>query len=591
MKRILSLVLALVMVLSCAAAFAEEAPALNTYKYWEPEWPIVKDGEKMTVSVAHAVNSSYYVAPEKNWFWCWSEQATGIDFDVRQITGEAMAEQKNLMFASDNLPDVLMGLELTTGELVRYGMTEGQLLDLSPYITPEIMPYLSMWFEKYPEMKTLATAPDGAIYSLPFTKLKSDYYGSHETMSYNMNWLREVYPDLPEVPDTLEEYEAWVEATKDVLPKTVDEFTELLYAFKKNHPDSTPLGGVNATGNTAMSYLLTAMGYLTTSKNEFGYEVALKDGKPVLPATDPTFIEFLKLANQYYTDGIIAKDFFTADKLVGDTQLTDNQCGVFPSGFVYGVLPQAEQYHQWDALYPLTSQWNEQPMAQEVSLYKVGGACLSANAKNVEAILNYLDFFYSDLGIFYLWCGPINGSPDTLGMLEGFYYDVEKGAKVFPDVVNGTYENSLAFVFGAGMGLSNSFGNRSHSITDESYVNMWQTLQHLQGTPDEEINRVELAYDHGDNYGRMGSRARVTPYVVEGFPHIVYYTDEQQETIDEITLMLNDYIESEVAKFITGATEITQENFDKFVSECNAYGAADLLEIYTEVYNSYLANK
>ncbi|MGI6634884.1 MAG: hypothetical protein ACOX7B_06895 [Christensenellales bacterium] len=587
-KRFISLVLALMMLLAFTAAFAEEAVPLNTYTYWEPEWPIVKDGEQLTVSVATSVNSAYYQEPEKTWFWVWSEKATGIDFDVRQITSEALTEQKNLMFASNNLPDVMIGLWLSTGELVRYGMSERQLLDLTPYINAETMPYLTKWLEKYPEIRALATTPDGAIYSLPFIKMKSDYFGSHERVSYNMNWLREVYPDLPEVPDTLEAYLDWVEATKNVLPKTLDQFTELLYAFKELHPDSTPLGGIDA-GENPFSFLLNAFGYLTTANNDYGYMVALKNGKPTIPATDPDFIEFLKLANQYYVDGIIEKDFFTADKLIGTIQLTDNKCGVSPSGAPYGALPEPEKYHQWDTMYLLTSQWNESPQVLEASLYNVGGAVLSAGAKNVEAILNYLDFFYSDLGIYYLWCGPINGSVDTLGMVEGFYYDVEAGAKAFPDVVKGDYESSLAYVYSIGLGQWGAFGNRSHSITDESYANMMQTLQHLQGTPDEEINRNELAYNHGDNYARICTKQRNThEYAINGYPHIVYYTEDQQATIDEISLILNDYIKSEVAKFITGATAVTQENFDQFVKDCNAYGAKELIAIYEDVYQNYL---
>lgn len=591
MKRLFSLLLAMALLAGCAPALAQDA--LDTYTYWEPNWPIVKEGETLNVSVATSVNSSYYKSPDETWFWRWSEEATGIDFDVRQITAEAMDEQRNLMFASDNLPDVLIGLELTAGDLMRYGATEKQLLDLTPYINEETMPYLSLWFEKYPMMRTLATSPDGAIYSLPFTRLKTDYEGSHETAFYNMEWLKEVVDGLPEIPSTREEYDAWVEATQDVLPRTLDEFTELLYAFKENHPDSTPLAGVASDSDkrkNPMSFLLNAFGYLTTSDNVYGHDVALKDGQVVIPATDDDFFEFLKLANQYYTDGIICKDFFVADDLVYNAQITDNQSGVEVKNFVYAFLPEAEDYHKWDAMYPLTSDFNPEAAVLEADLYKVGGCALSADAQNVEEILNWLDFFYSDLGIFYLWCGPINGSPDTLGMVEGFYYDVEKGSKVFPDVLNGDYENNLAYVYTIGFGQTASFGNRSHSITDESYATMWQALQHLQGVADDQINRVTLSYDHGDNYSRICSATRVIPYVKTGFPSIVYYDDATQSTIDEISLLLDDYIESEVAKFITGATPLTEENFQAFVDECNAYGAADLQAIYAEAYEDYLSN-
>ena len=599
-KRILSLALALAMLLSCGAALAEGKdyttwnPAWDlskvetmSYTYWEPNWPIVAEGEKITLKVANTVSSAYYKDKEHNWFWNWAEKATGITFDVINITDEALTEQKNMMFASNNLPDVMIGMQLTTGDLVRYGMQEEQLLDITPYVNEETMPYLTKWFELYPNLKTISTTPDGKIYTLPYTKQNSDYEGSQQTVVYSMDWLREVYPDLPEVPNTLEGYNNWVEATKDVLPHTLDEFTDLMYKFKANHPDSYPIAGCAARGGNILSYLLNAFGYLTTADNKYGYKVALRNGEVVIPAADDTFIEFLKVAHQYFADGIFSKDFFTADKLSTEAQITDNKSGFIAEGNIYGIMPLPEDYHRWDAMYPLTSQWSDTPQVNEANLYGVGGCVLSAKCANPEAALKFLDFFYSDLGIYYLWCGPIYHSPDTLGMVEGFYY--EDGAKRFPDVLNGSFENSISFVKGIGLGQAGAFGNRSHSITHpEKYTTMMQTLQWIEGVPEDQINYTKWAYDHGDNYGRICSTERVLPYVKDGFPYIVYYDADTQEEIDEIVLLLEDYVESSVAKFITGATEVTEENFKAFQDGCNKYGADRLLEIYQEAYQNYL---
>ena len=596
MKRILSVLLASVMLLSLmGAALADKdytvwEPAWDlskvetmSYKYYEPNWPIA-NGD-ITLTVANSVDSSVYRDQDDTWFWPWAEQASGLEFEVRPITGEALNEQKNLMFAGDDLPDVLIGMQLSTGELMRYGVQEGQLLDLTPYINEETMPWLTKWFESYPIMKALSTAPDGKIYTLPYVKVNSDYYGSQLTQKYNMEWLKEVYPDLPDLPTTEEEYYAWAEATKDVLPHTLDEFTALMYKFKELHPDSTPYGGVQKS-NDMLHWLLNAFGYLQS--NMYGWKVTLRNGEVVIPAIDDTFFEYLKLVHQYYEDGIIAKDYFTADALVATAQVTDNKIAV-GSGLSYSNLPLPEDYHKFDALYPLTSQWSETAQVQESNGYGVGGCVLSAKCANPEEALKFLDFFYSDLGIYYLWEMAIYGSEDTMGKMIGFYY--EDGAKRFPDVLNGTFENSLAFVRGIGIGQAGAFGNRSHSIEHpDKYTTMMETLQHVEGVPDDQINRKALAYDHGDNYARICSRERVLPYVVDAYPYIVYYSEEEQETIDEITLMLNDYVESSVAKFITGATELTEENFKAFVDECKVYGAEELLEIYKEGYANYLAS-
>ena len=599
MKRFLSLALAVLMLLSCCAALADDGkdyttwnPAWDittvetaTFQYYEPSWPIATEDNPITLTVTNSVRSDAYRDPADTWFWPWAEYATGIHFEVTNVTNEAKSERKSLMFASNELTDIIIGMGLTTGELVQYGQQEEQLLDITDYVTPEIMPYLTMWFEQYPMLKTISTTPDGKIYTVPFTKQNSDYEGSQETMSYRMDWLKEVYPELPEIPSTREAYYEWVEATKDVLPKTLDEFTALMYKWKELHPDCYPMAGVAAEGNF-FSYILNAYGYLTTKDNDYGWGVALKDGEVVIPAIDDNFYPFLETLHQYYVDGIFSPDFFTADKLTTTAQVTDNKSGFIASGAPYGYVPLPEDYHMWDALFPLTSEYSDTPQVMESNLYGVGGCVLSVDCVNPEAALNFLDFFFSDLGVYYLWEGPIYGTSDRLDKVIGFYY--EDGAKRFPDVLTGDYENSIKYVCGMGIGQAGAFGNRSHSITSPQYQTMMQLLQHVEGVADEDINFVKWAYDHGDNYGRICSTEHVLPYVVDGFPYIVYYDSDTQERIDEITLLLNDFVEAGVAKFITGATELTPENFAAFVAECNSYGASELAEIYAGAYQNYL---
>ena len=131
MKKLVSFLLALVLVLSSVSALA----AYNDHTDYV-DWPIVKDGEKLTVSVATKRSEQYGKDPDQQWFWIWSETYSGIDFEVDQILSTAVDERKSLMFASGDLPDLLFGINLDTSELVRYGMGEGMLLDLTPYMIP-----------------------------------------------------------------------------------------------------------------------------------------------------------------------------------------------------------------------------------------------------------------------------------------------------------------------------------------------------------------------------------------------------------------------------------------------------------------------
>ena len=50
--------------------------------------------------------------------------------------------------------------------------------------------------------------------------------------------------------------------------------------------------------------------------------------------------------------------------------------------------------------------------------------------------------------------------------------------------------------------------------------------------------------------------------------------------------ILDPYIESEVAKFITGSRDLSE--FSKFQEELKSMGIEELLGYYTEAYNNYL---
>ncbi|MEG0767441.1 MAG: hypothetical protein RR482_06965, partial [Clostridia bacterium] len=419
------------------------------------------------------------------------------------------------------------------------------------------------WFAAYPETKAFCTTPDGKMYTAPYVKINSDRIGSQEAIQISKTWLEKADAEIPE---------------------TLDDFLALLYKIKEIDPSSTPMGGLASYHNN-LSYFLNALGYLTSSENDFGYEVALRNNEVVIPAIDDTFVEYLRICNKLYTDGILDKNFFTADKLAVTAQVTEGKTALY-GGYTYDVLPLPDDFHQWTSVKPLTSPWNQTKQWMDTSPYGIGGCVLSAKTEKADTILRYIDFFYSELGIFYLWEGPLVGSSDTLGMVIGM--DYKDGGKYFNDVVNGDYESSLDYVLSMGLGLASAFGNRSHSITHpDTSSTMMETLQYCLSIPESQINHTMLKYDHGDNYGRICMQENITPYVVPGFPSIVYYDEAAQEQIDDISILFDSHVESEVAKFITGARDLA--TFDAFVTECNALGASDLLALYKQAWENYQA--
>ncbi len=569
MKKTLCVLLAALMLLSASSALA----AYNDHTDYS-QFPLVKDGESMTVTVAAKRSEQYGKDPEDQWFWIWSEQATGIHFEVDQILSTATEERKSLMFASGDLPDLILGgVNLTTSELVRYGMGEGLLLDLSPYITPDIMPHLCAWIEAYPQSLAYCTTPDGKVYTLPGY---SDFY------------IQGDGPNLMEVNSE------WLAAAGLDTPGTLDDFTAMLYKFKAMYPDKIPLGsGAQNATNDPRNWILNAFGYVwpdtQDNVNPTGNLPSVRNGEVVIPAYDDTFVEFLKLMNQYYTDGLMAPDFFTIDQTTAFAQLAEDAVGAY-AGTAYLALPDREDFSKWAEISPLTSAWNDTAKAGTLNKFRYGYVELSANVDpaKIETILRYLDYFYSDLGGMYLWCGPSATSADTLGIIGG-YKVTEENSYIWTDT-DGNKADSQAFMEGDAANMAHGFGNRSHPLENKAAFEAGVTNRPEMRSYYYNADNI-LTYSYDPNFGSgahlLNVRNNIEPYRTESFPMIVYYDEETTLAIDEQHTILDPYIEGEVAKFITGARDISE--FPQFQEELKSMGVEELLGYYRQAYDNYLA--
>ena len=66
-----------------------------------------------------------------------------------------------------------------------------------------MLPNWQKWFEKYPNARKIATAPDGNIYSLPSIRDQKSYSSLRDALFINSEWLDKLGL---EVPKTTEEF-------------------------------------------------------------------------------------------------------------------------------------------------------------------------------------------------------------------------------------------------------------------------------------------------------------------------------------------------------------------------------------------------
>lgn len=136
------------------------------------------------------------------------EEKMGIHIDCQPVANDAWETQRTLMFSTDSLPDILTCTMMSVADVNNYG-ADGYFLPLNEYL--EYMPNLQKLMEENPAYAKYITAPDGNIYGL--TRLvPQEQAGRLNRVFINGEWLKNVGMEVPQ---------------------TVDEFYNVLKAFKE----------------------------------------------------------------------------------------------------------------------------------------------------------------------------------------------------------------------------------------------------------------------------------------------------------------------------------------------------------------------
>ena len=116
MKKLLALVLSLAMLLTSAAALAEIPDYVNT----DSMYPAVKDGKDVSISILTTRNSTATNDIEDVWFFQWLAEAMDVELELEQTL--ETQERISLMFAADEVPDLVWGISLSNNDVMTYGV-------------------------------------------------------------------------------------------------------------------------------------------------------------------------------------------------------------------------------------------------------------------------------------------------------------------------------------------------------------------------------------------------------------------------------------------------------------------------------------
>ncbi|MEK3890037.1 extracellular solute-binding protein [Bacillus sp. FSL K6-3431] len=457
------------------------------------------------------------------------EEMTNIHFRFDTPPVSDFQTKLNLAFASGDIADVIYGAgsnNLTPGMEVDYG-EQGILIPLENLID-KYAPNIKKMFEKNPDLLRSVTTVDGHIYSLPRVSKGPTASWKMGPMWYNGQWL-----------DAL--------GVKE-LPKTTDEFYELLKRFKTDDPngngkaDEIPLSDVKEQHTRA--WLMGAFGLKEWGIDEINGKVRYT------PITD-NYKEYITFMNKLFKEELLDPEVFSQSSEQKKAKGQENRLGLFQDWFSFFTTGESEEDADNNPMfYPLTSSFSDEPVIPRNPAIARGTFSITKNNSNPEATIRWIDYFYSQEGFEFLAQGP-----------EGYLWewiDEEAGTKKWLDAPEG-YKTSEDY---------------RGTLTPNYGISAPGLVVPIGGKEDTDF----------DKFIGSETKEKIEPYAEVPFP-LVYLTKEEQKKINTIEVDLQSYVEQMEAKFITGVEPLS--NWDKYVQTIQKMNIDEYIKIYQDAYDRW----
>lgn len=498
----------------------------SEFGFNETGLPIVD--KPLTLSIAGEKSS---LAPDYNDMALvqqWQED-TNIEVEWNLLAPEVYSQKRNLLLASNDLPDAFINSRFTDDELVRYG-TNGTLVPLEGLIEKHA-PNLQAVFEQRPELEAAVTASDGHIYALP----NAEELG------------------LATVPFFWSINTTWLDALGLPMPTTVEEYHDALLAFKTQDPngngkaDEIPLSFINDWWCADIADLFAALGGIADNADHR----IVRDGEVIYTGADERYRDAIATLHEWYEEGLIDPESFTQDDKTylakGKTETPVLGSYVWWETEEVVGTDRADEY----ALLPVLDGVEGQLVGRSnlVDFGRNAFAITSAN-KYPSATMRYIDRLYEPTMAAQVSYGPIGETlvENADGVLE---------QAPLPEGVNaGELRQQVALGSGA-----------PHVLTREDFENV--VLPEPRA-----LKRLQDLEEHYLPYAEP-----------ESYPPVLFSVEELQE-IGSIEPDITALVEQKRAEWI--ASGGVEDAWDGYVSQLESMGLDRLVEIYQAGYDRFV---
>lgn len=333
-------------------------------------------------------------------------------------------------------------------------------------------------------------------------------------------------------------------------PRTYQEYHDLLVRFR-DYGISRPL----LISSTGMEDGMMA-GYDVAWSNFTGFIQV--DGKVKFCPLEPGFKEYITMMNQWYSERLIDQDFVTYPGPFDYSITASGDTGIWSTLYtIIGVTEvnasEVEGFKLTTLTPPVKNIGDKRYMTiynQSNTLISDGIETITSACENVEVLLRYYDYFFTEEGSRYLDYG-----------VEGVTYNMVDGKPVFTDLVLYDTEG-----YGSIYAI---WGDYVYNGPKRWYD--WER-ELLPTLPEVSLN---AAKDWDLNFSDEHTLPDVSVSIED--------SSKYSSIIGDVTT----YVYESVAKFINGTTPLSE--FDNFVATLKNMRIEEAIEIKQAAYNRYMA--
>ena len=339
--------------------------------------PIVTEPVTLTIAKERHMLDTTKSYNEKASFKNITEE-TGLTLKFTELAAGTAAEKVPLMLAGGDMPDVFWAL-LSDAQILQ---NETQLVPLEDMLDTFAPNSMKTYSELGTDWKTIATTPSGHVYGM-LSRYESLYENTGDGIQIiNKKWLDAVKKD---VPTTLDEYYEVLKAFKEQDPNGNGQADEIPYCFSEDMWCASITNDIGMWG--------IGNGYGDTNSN-----FHIRDGKVSGTVNTPEYREYLEFFHKLYAEGLIDAEGFSQNTEVFSNKIKNNQVGTYYSWTALEYLS-SEQEKDWVVLPTIAAKEGVQPVANgeiDRSTINKNGWVITTQCEHPEAALRLWDYLARD---------------------------------------------------------------------------------------------------------------------------------------------------------------------------------------------------